>query len=896
MSPSKKKLIEVALPIDAINQAARAEKGRKTGTVRNLHVWFAPMPSPVWRVVLAAALLDDPEDPAEREFLLRELTRLVPPDGGLPGVDAEALLGSLLTRDGHAPVPVVLDPFCGAGTTLIEAQRLGMNTVGSDLNPVPTLITRELTEFLAKVRLEARKSGDHVGEWRDRFRAAVEYWAAEVSQRAAADIAELYEWRGDGTPFAWVWAHTYPCPNPACDVEVPLHALSQVSAQPGQEAWLKHVFVDHHVRFTVVTKESDASAPTKDRAGRAQFACPACGTSFGVDYLKAHAGERKLSPMFAGIVNEGRRFYVGSADAIESFREDLVDDEPGTTPLPAGGLGLTIQPYGFRHYEELFTPRQRIALSVFASKVADLAVSGTLPGLSEAESNAVIAFLGLCVGKLSHSNSMQTRWRTRSGPSKAEAGFGQSVLTMIWDFAEVNPFGGSVGDWMQITSTALRAIDTVPEVDSTGIVLNGPAQDIVSQLPAGRYLVATDPPYFDAIGYADLSDFFYMWHRRALSTRWPELYATIGGPRGPELIADKSRHAGSEQAAMTFFIEGFRTTFSLLASVGAPDLRMLIVYAHQQKQVRSGDFSSTGWEALLQALYEANLAITASWPIHCTSSTRLRGQDSNALSTYVLLTCRLRTEPLPTVDRREFVRSLKADLPQSLAVMQTAGVAPLDLAQASIGPGMSVFTRFNSVLESDGSGMSVRTALGLIRQEVDEILDEQVADLDPVSRFCLKWFSEYGWNSAPSGTADALSRATNTSISELQRHGVLLASGGAARLSAPDDLQPGWRPELDKFLSTWEVTIQLARSVEESGLDDAVSLLRQASQRIDVQPARELAYVLYGICEKKGWSESARIFNALGTSWMTIASGAAAAAPTQSSQEQLDLGMGSLDD
>lgn len=898
MTVVKRKLIEVALPLDAMNEAARAEKNRKTGTVRNLHKWFAPMPGPVWRVLLAAALIDDPDDADERSELLRSLARLVPADGGLPRVESSALLKRLLGEGAEeALATVVVDPFCGGGTTLIEAQRLGLNTVGSDLNPVPALISREVTELIAAVRSESRAMPPElVGDWKANIRAEVEHWAGVVREGAHSRLAALYADGPSGTPFAWVWAHSVPCPNPACEVTVPLHAVKQISNQPGAEAWLQHAIDDGVVRFTVVSTPGAASKPTKGSGASAQFACPLCGTGFGPAHIKEMKNRRTLTPVFAAFQKNGKRSYVGSADDLSSFEVNFRYQTDSRTPLPAGGLGLRIQPYGFSHYEELFTDRQTKCLDAFADEVKGIGASERLGDSSKSMSDAVVAFLGLCVGKLAHANSLQTTWRIRKGPSKAEAGFGQSVLSMVWDFAETNPFGGSVGDWDQVVQTALRAIDSLPDTEVAGVVRCGPAQELPKQLPDGRYLFATDPPYFDAIGYADLSDFFYLWHRRALGGRFPTLYSTIGAPRSEELVADRSRHGGDADKATEFFIDGFKETFGGIAARSAPDLPVLIVYAHQQKQVRSGDFSSTGWEALLQALYEANLAITASWPIHCTSTTRLRGQDSNALSTYVLLTCRSRNEPLPTVDRREFIRSLKVDLPQSLAVMQSAGVAPLDLAQASIGPGMSVFTRFKSVLEQDGRAMSVRTALGLIRQEVDEILDEQVSDLDPVSRFCLKWFSEYGWNSAPSGTADALSRATNTSIAELLRHGVLLASGGAARLVGPDDLQSGWRPELDKFLSTWEVTIQLAHCIEEGGLDDAVSLIREASKRMDVQPVRELSYVLYSVCERKGWSDSAGIFNALGTSWMTIAAGVAAGARGQSLPEQLDLAIESIND
>ncbi len=895
----KRKLIEVALPLEAINEAGRNEKNRKTGTIRNIHKWFAPMPGPVWRVLLAASLIDDPGDEEKRTEILSELTKLIPSDGGMPRQDAAVLLKRLLGVHGAEMLEtVVLDPFCGGGTTLLEAQRLGLNTIASDLNPVPTLITRVTTELLPKVKQalskdEANLYGDN---WKIKFEELVLKWGSIVSERARETLAQFYPESKFGVPFAWLWAHSIPCPNPACALVVPLYSASLISDQPGAEAWLKQHLVNGVVKFEVVNSEKVASVPTKVSGSKAIFSCMSCKTNFGGDYIKKQNKHRTITPIATAYKNGVARSYVGTFQDESTFIVKIPEYDLGQTPLPAGGLGISVQPYGFENYEDLFSPRQSLALRTFADQVASLVSNPKQMELPEVLSDAVIAFLGLCVGKLAHSNSMQTWWRTRKGPSKAETGFGQSVLTMVWDFTEINPFGGSVGDWDQIIKTALRGIDSLPMTQATGYVLNGPAQDIQSRLPVAKYLIATDPPYFDAIGYADLSDFFYIWHRRALSNLFPDIYSTIGVPRGAELIADKSRHSGDGNAATDFFIDGFRKTFSGLAKLSSPDLPILIVYAHQHKVIKDGEFGSSGWEALLQALIEAKMQITASWPIHCTSTSRLRGHGSNALSTYVLLTCRNKPESLSSIDRRGFIKFLQSELPELLQAMQSAGVTPLDLAQASIGPGMSVFTRFESILESDGSKMSVRTSLGLIRQCVDEILEDQVSDLDAVTRFCLKWFTEYGWNHGTSGSADQLARATNTSIIELTRGGVFEAIAGNARLVRPEEMSSTWDPQIDKSISIWEVAMQIANAVTELGLDVASNLLTKSSTRIDVQSVKELSYLLFSISEKQGWMDSAILFNALGTSWNSLRVSNSSLNKQQFDQSQFLFEASSLED
>jgi putative DNA methylase len=871
-----RKLIETSLPLEAVSRASRADKNRKTGTVRNLHKWFAPMPAPAWRALLVAALLDDPQDEEQRKRLLAEISALLPADGSAPPQSAvSAIQKSLATNHDNQRV-VVLDPFVGGGSTLIEAQRLDLDTVGCDINPVPALIARFLTELVPALSdlepLIAELDGvpfDPITA----FEADVALLADEIRSKTLHRIGDLYPPLGDATPFAWLWCHDIPCPNPACGRRIPLHASNRLSTMRGEEAYLAHEVTDVGIEFRIVANEVDASRPTKVPGRRGQFLCPACETGIDDEAIKKRSDELRVRPMAIACQTSNRRVYFGSLDYERSFCDQLSPPDIDETELPVAGLGLRVQAYGFRSYEDLFLPRQQRMLLTFAEVVREAADRLLTTHPDDARARALAAFFGLCIGKMAHVSSKQATWRTRNGPPKAEAAFGQSVLPMVWDFAEVNPFGGSVGDWLQIVKTALRALRALPRTRAGGCVLVGDARRVDFPLrPNDAVLVATDPPYFDAIGYADLSDYFYIWHRRALREIWPDLYATAAAPRDGELIADPDRHHGDMREATTYFIRGFTETFRRLASISSPDLPILVVYAHQQRERSYGEFGSTGWEAMLQSVVNAGLMLTASWPVHCTSETRLRGQDSNALASYVVLACRPRSQEFGAVTRRGFIAALNEELPTALRKLQQGAIAPVDLSQAAIGPGMAVFTRYSNVVEADGSIMSVRTALALINQVLDEVLSEQEGDFDSDTRFCVKWFTQFGWEESSSGNADSLARSTNTAVEGLVRGGVFWARAGRARLLTIDELSEPWDPITDTRISVWELVLRLVKALNEQGADEAARLMHLASRRVDLDTANELAHLLFKTCEKKGWAEGALLFNGLGTSWLDLTS------------------------
>jgi putative DNA methylase len=552
--------------------------------------------------------------------------------------------------------------------------------------------------------------------------------------------------------------------------------------------------------------------------------------------------------------------------------------------MPDQALGFRVQNYGIRSWSEMFTPRQQLVLATFADAVRSVRATIISDGHPQWYADAIVSILGLCVGKLAQANSTQCRWRVRSGPSKAELAFGMATVPMVWDFAETNPFGGSVGDWQQIVQTALRAFDWVDLEAQPAEVTQTDARSAVRAL--SHVAVFTDPPYFKQIGYATLSDYFYPWLRRALRDVHPDLFGTLLTPKEDELIAEPARHNGNDEEATRYFVDGFRAVFSELRAAHRPDVPLVVVYAYRQQESTSAGRVSTGWDALLQALIESGCMVTGTWPVHCAGATRERSQDSNAISSYVALVCRARPVGAGITDRREVIAELRATLPTQIREIQTASIAPVDLAQAAIGPGMAVFSRYAKVLEADGSSMTVRSALALINQALDEILAEQEGDFDGDTRFAVTWFEQRGFEEGPYGEADVLARAKDTSTRGLEEAGILQSRAGKVRLLRREELDAGWDPAADRRPTVWEAAQHLARRLETGGEDAAAELLRRLGGLGET--ARELAYRLYTTSERKGWAQEALAYNALVVAWPEIAR-RVAGTPEAQAQQTLEV-------
>jgi putative DNA methylase len=899
----RKKLIEVALPLEAINKACVEDKNRKTGHIRNLHKWFAPMPLPAWRAVLFASLVDDPgndlpEDQAdtERRRLFTVIEQMLPFEAihNVHIIDkAKAEIRKNVGRD----LPTVVDPFCGGGSTVVEAQRLGLPSVASDLNPLPVLITTMLAAIPPVVveqhqvnpdgrNLPIDDSNRLVG-----FTSDVRYYAEKIRSQAYKIIGHFYPPTNDGnTVIAWRWARTVGSPDPHFQgAHTPLVSDWWLSKRKGAGAWIEPVvsLASGDIGYTI---RSDGTPP-HGTTGRTSARCLFSKSPIPLPYIRSEGKAGRIGQQMLAVVSVSKnrerrtRFDSPSSSQIEAAFNAKPDWEPELV-MPDQALGFRVQEYGFTKYSGLFTSRQLVALDTFARLVRefhgiileDALRAGRDPSdlpLSEggtgarAYADAVVTFLGLCVGKLAQSNNSLVRWYldSRNGAGQALPIFDRQTISMMWDFVEVNPFGGSVGDWLQQVNTALRALDLIDPYGPATRVLQLDARALDS-LELKDVLIATDPPYFANIGYSDLSDFFYIWLRRALSNVYPTLFSTMATPKAAELIATPFRHSGNMEDAKEYFRKGFHEVFRKVAKVQRPDIPISIIYAYKQEEEDDKGSSSTGWDAMLEGLIDSDLSIVGTWPLRTNRATRMRGIKSNALASSIVVVCRPREAGAPLATRREFLGLLKLELPDALKKLQHGNVAPVDLAQAAIGPGMAVFSRFSKVIESDGTPMRVRTALQLINQTLDEVLAEQESEYDPDTRWAIAWYEQFGASEGDYGVAETLSKAKNTSVSGMEKAGLIKSQAGKVRLLQPQELSEDWDPMTDNRLTVWEVAHHFIRTLNIGGESAAASLLNTIGGLAEV--ARDLAYRLYVMSERKGWTQDALAYNSVVVAWPEI--------------------------
>lgn len=825
MSP---KLVEVALPLEAISLACRRDKDKKTGTIRNVHKWFAPMPTPAWRALLFAALVDDPGDGPKRARLLRLVERLVPPDGNPPDEATLAEARAVLAEATGGDPPTVFDPFCGGGSTLVEAQRLGLPAAGSDLNPVPVLITRVLTELVPQVAgrpplvADPAQLGIKVaGGPLDGFLADCRHYAERVRARVWDEIGHLYPPPpGGGTVIAWLWARTVVCPNPACRAIVPLVSSFWLSKKKGALTWIEPTDLRPGQPATFVVRKGTGGPPAPTKVGRGgTFRCLVCQEKVPEDHVKAEGGARRLGTQLMAVAvdsADGRR-YLSPADVGAPPRVERPANAPEVALSPDTRAFWTTL-YGDRTFADVFTNRQLVALGAFADAVGEVPSWVAAAGGDAAYARGVASVLGLCVSKLAQGASTQVRWNVRiTGSSKAEPAFGRHALPMVWDYTETNPFGGSVGDWLNQLSSASTGLRSLPRTTVSASTRQGDARAGRHQFE-GRALLATDPPYFAQIGYADLSDYFYVWLRRALALVHPDLFATVATPKADELIAAPHRHGGSITQASKYFVEGFTETFHKLSAAARPGLPMLIVYAHRQEESDGdGVATSTAWDAMLSAIIAARLRIVGTWPVHGARSARQIGIDANALASYMVLVCRPQEATARPTDRQGFLAALHAELPRAIRKLQEGDISTVDLGPAAIGPGMAVFSRFSRVIEPTGAAMSVGTALSLISQVSAEVLDEFVGDLDKETRWAMTWFKDHGFEPGTFDDAEKLFKRTNTSLDAVGKAGIATHNKGTVSLIPRPALPDGWNPDTDRYPTVWEVTQHLVKRLNVGG-------------------------------------------------------------------------------
>jgi putative DNA methylase len=738
------------------------------------------------------------------------------------------------------------------------------------------------------------------------------YPKIEVTAEMAADRPDLKLLVGQKlTVIAWLWARTVRSPNPAfAGVEVPLALTFMLSTKAGKEAWVEVVRKDQSdpsdraYAFTVRTRASHGAPPPEAKNGtsagkRAAFKCVMSGTPITYDYIRAEGQAGRMGARLMAIVAEGERgrVYLPPTPEHEAIAREARPHDVPETELPPKALGFSVQEYGMTRWCDLFTPRQLVALTTFSDLVGEAmarvkrdALAAGLPDDNKplrdggtgatAYAEAVGVYLAMAVDKVADRNSTVCAWASLR--EHARNTFGRQAIPMVWDYAESNPLSDSSGNYEG------GIVSIVSDISGMNPLAEGHAEqaDAQSQGMGAAKVVSTDPPYYDNIGYADLSDFFYVWLRRSLRPVFPDLFATLAVPKAEELVATPYRH-GSREKAEAFFLDGMTQAMHRLAEQAHPAFPVTIYYAFKQQEVkedkreesnaldpeshsslRSTHFS-TGWETFLDAVIRAGFAITGTWPMRTELDRRMVGSGTNALASSIVLVCRPRPANAPTATRREFVSALKTELPQALAHLQHGNIAPVDLAQAAIGPGMAVYTRYAQVLDAQGRPVGVREALALINQTLDEVLSEQEGDLDAETRWALAWFEQHGFAEGDFGDAETLSKAKNTSIEGLVEAGILESKRGKVRLLRPGELPEGWDPATDARLTVWEMVHHLVRVLEAGGEQAAAALLAELGGRADV--ARELCYRLYTLCERKKRAAEALSYNALVQSWPEIA-------------------------
>ena len=708
----------------------------------------------------------------------------------------------------------------------------------------------------------------------------------EVTEEMVRQRPDLKQYAGPRqlTVIAWLWARTVKSPNPAfAAVDVPLASTFLLSTRKGKEAYIEPVIEDGGYRFNVKggAPPEAARRGTKSGGSGSSFLCLMSGVPMPFEYLRSEAKAGRMGARLMAIVAAGdrSRVYLEPTAEQEMVARAAVPNNTPETDLPERALGFRVQEYGMTKWHDLFTERQLVALTTFSDLVAEacehIRQDATEAGVPDdglplrdngigatAYADAVGVYLGMAVSKETAFLVTQARWR--AGEGKSAPAFGRQALPMVWDYADLNPFAGAGGDFLGLIDAHGKTLHNAPPpIASRATQANATARGI-----SDGKLVSTDPPYYDNIGYADLSDFFYVWLRRSLRTILPDLFATLAVPKAEELVATPYRH-GSKEKAEAFFLEGMTLAMHQLAGLTHPAFPVTIYYAFKQSENR-GDLgaTSTGWETFLGAVMQAGLTISGTWPVSTESRTRLVGMATNALASSIVLVCRPRSADAPVATRRVFIEALKSELPDALRQMQQGNIAPVDLAQAAIGPGMAVFTRYARVLDASGESVTVREALSLINQTLDEVLAEQEGDFDAETRWALAWFEQSGFDEGEYGVAETLSTAKNTSVAGMVEAGILDAAAGRVRLLRPSELPDEWDPEKDQRLTAWESVHHLVRVLDQ-GEETAAELMAQLGYKAEA--ARELAYRLYRICDQKNRSQEALGYNALVQSWPEMA-------------------------
>ncbi len=949
---SPRKLIEVSLPLDVINAACAYEKMPGIGAhPRGIHLWWSRKPLAAARAILFAQLVNDPgtnigrgfkyglnrKDAAiERARLFKIIEELVQwgnstNEDVLERARTEILRSwrevCALNKDHPRAgelfdpnrLPAFHDPFAGGGAIPLEAQRLGLESYASDLNPVAVLINKAMIEIPAKFKggnpigpiSESKKGGKlkltqlwpsatglaedvrRYGSWMcdEAIRQIGHlYPSVDITAEITADRPDLKPLVGKSlTVLAWIWARTVRSSNPAFShVDVPLVSTFILANSKDNETYIQPIIngSEYHFIIKTGTPPENADIGTKATRRGANFLCLVSKTPISADYIRREAQAGRVGQRLIAIVAKGTRgrIYVSPTKLQE---ECALATRPVWTPdveFFQDALGFRVGNYGMSKWSDLFSARQLVGLTSLSDLVSitaeKIVQDARLAGMTDdgkrldaggsgatAYADAVSVYLAFAVSRCADFVNALCGWSPSN--QKVMHLFGKQTLSMAWEFAEANILVDTVGGFRPAIEYIADCIGTLSP-SCVGVATQADAQ---TQSISHLKIVSTDPPYYDNIGYADLSDFFYVWLRRSLRSTFPSTLATMVVPKAEELVATPGRH-GNKGKAEAFFLEGMSQVLHNLAEHAHPEGPVTIYYAFKQAETSSNaGTSSPGWETFLTAVLQAGFAIVGTWPLRSEQEFRMRNMGSNALASSIVLVCRRRAPDAATASRREFLRELNVILPEALDAMtrgaegEHSPVAPVDLSQAIIGPGMAVFSKYAHVLEANGSSMTVRSALQLINRFLAE------DDFDADTQFCLHWFEQNAWKEGRFGDADTLARAKGTSVDGVKQAGVLFATGGVVRLLRWGEYKTDWNPTTDLRLPIWEVLHQLIRVFKTEGERGAGALM--AAVQTKLEATRQLAYRLYTLCERAGLAEDARGYNEIITSWGAIESSAA---------------------
>jgi putative DNA methylase len=979
-----KKLIEVALPLEAINKASAREKAIRHGHPSTLHLWWARRPLAAARAVIFSQMVDDPSVYVDvlradqrlhrkAEAALKARLKLweeaqtlvkkaegtgvtVPEPGPAPTLDdmladqerqrlfriiEDLVLWENTTNEtvlqaardeiwqswrracaenadhprakelfDRQKLPAFHDPFAGGGSLPLEAQRLGLVSYASDLNPVAVLICKAMIEIPPKfagrppVNPGARQARSLIArEWKGAQGLAedVRYygqWMRDEGEKRIGDVypkveitVEMAKERPDLIPLvgqkltviAWLWARTVKSPSPAFSrVDVPLASSFMLSTKAGKEAHVEPIIQNGGYRFTVkMGKPKDVEAAKNGtKLARANFMCLMSGAPIPGDYIKAEGKAGRMGARMMAIVAEGARgrLYLAPTPEHEAAAGKA---EPAWKPelmISGSTQYVGVKPYGMDRFDQVFTARQLVALTTLSDLVQEarkrVALDAVAAGVSKqdkplrdggagvvAYADAVAVYLALALDRMANTLCSLARWT----PDRQQTvtTFARQAIPMTWDFPDVNPFAGAAGDYGVSVEGVIKGISSSTEPAGFADQADASTQEI-----SRDKVVATDPPYYDNVPYADLSDFFYLWLRHSLREVFPDLFATLAVPKAEELVAFAYRHKGKKEAE-AFFLQGMTQAMQRLAQQSHPAFPVTIYYAFKQSETDpAAGTASTGWETFLDAVIQAGFATSGTWPIRTELANRMRGMESNALASSIVIVCRRRAVDAVTASRRELIAALKAELPVALANLQRSNIAPVDLAQAAIGPGMAIYTRYGKVHDAEGKTLTVREALALINQILGEALAEQEGDFDAQTQWALTWFERCGFDQGEYGVADQLSKSKNTSVDGMVKAGIVDSGRSRVRLRRPAELDADWNPANDVRLSAWEIVHQLIRVLANGGEAAAAEFIPGLGAKAEI--ARELSYRLYTMCDRKKRAADALTYNGLVQAWPEI--------------------------